>query len=464
MARNGGVLFIAVLLIFGTAGFSWAYEPVYNVPPETDWTLVRGPLDGNPLVKSRSGFKTSETVLTRLATKPKWLVSGDLNGDGIDEVVVLTNEGALRVLTLDRGNIRKVSLVVNLSPDSPPVIMKRPASGFPVGIVSVDDEGNLIWIHPWTGKTTQLSRGFSQVTYPVSTDMDGDGYDEILGVNKEGQFTVVLGTNFIKTSNRTVLLPDTRITVGDLDGDGSQEAVALSLPTDEFSMERLGDGTEAQGLAVFTWDGKLIKLVTEFKIRPPQVFEILTPVLADVREDGKKEVVVTTTEEGVGSRLRILRYTNRRFVIERTGPITNGNVWIQPIAVSDLGDSDQKLILAVSDPSGKGTLEAYDPLLPETRWTLEGRISTLFDDRIMETAVVGDFNDDDELELVAPDVTRKNLSLFYLKRNKLTSIDAFYVGNRLLVTNLCPGDFNGDDRTDIAVGFDDGTVVFMFGR
>ncbi len=463
MARNRGAIFTALLLLFGTAGFSWAYEPVYNVPPETDWTLVRGPIDGNPLVKSRSSFKTTKTVRTRLATVPKWLVSGDLNGDGSDEAVVLTNEGVLRVLTLDRGNIRKVSFVVNLSPDSPPVVLERPASGFPVGIVSVDDDGNLIWIHPWTGKTTQLSRGFSRLTSPVSTDMDGDGNDEIIGVNEKGQFTVILGTNFVRTSSRTVLLPDTRITVGDLDGDGRKEAVAFSLPTDKFSMERLGDEIEAQGLAVFTWDGSLIKLVTEFKVKSPVVFEGLTPILADINEDGEMEVVVTTTEEGVGSRLQILKYSRRRIIVDRTGPVINGNVWIQPIAVSGLGNSDQKFIMAVSDPSGKGTLEVFYPLLPETRFTLKGKISTHLEDRVMETAVVGDFNDDGYVEIIAPDETQKSLSIFYLEKTVLRSVH-ITTGNQKLVTNLCPGDFNGDDRTDIAVGFDDGAVVFLLGR
>jgi len=463
MRTSAGKIFIILLLVLLLPESTWSYEPVYNVPPETDWPMVRGPLDGNPVVNSRSGFRTSETVLTRLSTTPKWLVSGDMNGDGNDEVVVLTNEGILRVLTLERGNIRRVSFVTNLSKDSAPVILKRPASGFPVGIVGIDDEGNLLWIHPWTGKTTQLSRGFSRLSYPVATDLDGDGSDEIIGVSEKGRFTIVFGTNLVRTDNRTVLLPDTRITVGDLDGDGRKEAVALSLPTEEFSQERLGDAIEALGLAVFTWDGSLIKLVTEFKLRPPKMFEVLMPILADVNEDGKKEIIVTTTEEGTGSRLLILRYSNRRIIIQRSGPVIDGNVWIQPIAFSELGESDQKFIIAVSDPSGKGTLEVYYPILPETRFTLKGEISTLLEGRVMETALVGDFNDDGKFEIIAPDESQQKLRVFYLQNTVLRSTDVV-ITNNTLVTNLCPGDFNGDNRTDIAVGLDDGAVIFLLGR
>jgi len=463
MSRYVGTILIVLVLIPGLGASSRAYEPVYNAPAETDWPMVRGHLDGNPIVTSKSIFRTSETVLTRLANVPKWLVSGDMNGDGNDEVVVLTNEGVLRVLTLDRGNIRRVSFVTNLSKDSPPIVLKKPASGFPVGIVGIDKEGNMLWIHPWTGKTTQLSKGFSRSSYPVAVDLDGDGSDEILGVSEKGRFTIVFGTNLARSDNRTVLLPDTRITVGDLDGDGRKEAVALSLPTEEFSQERLGDGIEAQGLAVFTWDGSIVKLVTEFKIKSPQMFEVLTPILADVNDDGKMEILVTTTEEGAGSRLRTLRYTNRRIVIQRSGPVISGNAWIQPIAVSELGDSDQKFILGVSDPAGKGTLEVYYPLLPETRFTLKGKISTLLSDRVMETALVGDFNDDDKIEIIAPDEFQQKLRIFYLQNTVLRNTDAV-ITNSTLVTNLCPGDFNGDNRTDIAVGFADSAVVFFLGR
>jgi hypothetical protein len=119
--------------------------------------------------------------------------------------------------------------------------------------------------------------------------------------------------------------------------------------------------------------------------------------------------------------------------------------------------------MAVSDPSGEGTLEVYYPLLPETRFTLKGKISTLLEDRVMETAVVGDFNDDGRLELMAPDETQQNLRIFYLENTVLRSID-IAITNYTLVTNLCPGDFNGDERTDIAVGFDNGAVVFLLGR
>lgn len=463
MKKSTGVSLTLLALILATAGSLRAYEPVFNEPPETRWSLVRGHLDGNPIVRSRSAFRTSETVLTRFATVPKWLVSGDMNGDGNDEVAVLTDEGVLRVLTLDRGNIRRVSLVTGLSRDSPPVILERPASGFPPGIVGIDEGGTLLWIHPWTGKTTLLSRGFSPLSYPCVTDLDGDGRDEILAVGEKGQFTVVLGTNQVRTENRADLLPDGRITVGDLDGDGINEAVVLSIPTEEFSPERLGDGTEARGVAVFNWDGSLIKLVTEFKIRPPQVFEVLTPILADVNDDGEKEILVTTTEEDSGSRLRILKFTNRRVVVQRTGPVTSRNEWIQPIAVSELGGSEEKFVIAVSNPSGQGTLEVYYPLLPETRFTLKGRISTLLKDRVMETAVVGDFNDDDRLEIMAPDQSRQRLRVFSLENTVLRDIDAA-ITNSVLVTNLCPGDFNGDGRTDIAAGLEDGTVVFLLGR
>lgn len=464
MRRSALFVLIISALVVPQGVPAVSYQPVLHGEVGLAWSRVMGPLSGNPVVDLSGDLVNGEVIRTRFTDIPRWIVSGDVDSDGNEEAVIMFDDGTLRTAVLERGSLRGKSSVEGLEPDSPPVVLTVDTEAAEKGLLGIDDRGDLISVKEGSGSARRISDGFSRVSYPVAADLDGDGMSEILAIDDEGHLTVVLGRTSRKKEDRTQILPDSRITIGDLDADGALEAVLLTRPSDESSPGRLGDDLEAQGVAVFSWNGRIIDLEDEFTLRPGEFFEDLTPVLADVREEGGDEVVLTVSQEGKGSMIVILSYAGGRLREVHRSPDDRKGRYMQVLGASVLGDSQRKLILAVSGPSASGDLEAFRTDLAATRLSFDGTISTHIEGtRILETALIGDFNGDGEREIIAPDEDRQSISMFMLRKNRFTDSEIF-TGNRSLSSNICPGDFNGDGKVDVAAGFEDGTLIFILGK
>lgn len=444
---------------------SEAYQPVLREKVSVSWGRVMGPLTGNPVVNLRGDLVEGEVVRSRFNDVPKWIVSEDLDSDGIDKAVIMFDDGTLRSLALERGSLRAGSSVKDFNPEVPPIILTTDTKAADRGIIGIDDRGELVYVKPGGQSSSRISDdGFSRVTYPVAADLDGDGKEELLAISDEGLFSVILGRNSRERERAVDILPDSRITVGDLNADGVLEAVALTRPSDGFSPERLGDGIEALGVAVFSFNGRFLDMEDEFELDTGEFFEVLTPLIADVRDGGGSEIVLTVSGEGRGSELIVLSYSGDRLREVRRSSVGREGRYVQALGAAVIGDSDRKLILAVSDPSGGGDLLGFRTDLAATRLSLDSSISThLKGTRTLENALIGDFNGDGKREILAPNEDRKSLSLFVLERNRFTDREIF-IGNRTVSSNLCPGDFNGDGKVDVAAGFEDGTVIFILGK
>ena len=460
------VLFISITTMF-FPGPSHAYQPVLHEKETISWSRVMGPLTGNPIVGMSGDLVNGEVLRTRLSDIPRWIVSGDLDSNGDDEAIIMFDDGTLRTVVLERGSLRTKYTVVGLDPRVPPVVLTVDTPAAERGIIGIDDRGDLVSIRPGSGSSKRVSDdGFSRVTYPVAADLDGDGEMEILAVSDEGYLTVILGRGRAnrKRERRTEIFPASRIAVGDLNGDGHPEVVALTRPTDEVDLGRLGVEKLARGVAVFTWDGKILDLEDEFKLRSGEVFEQVTPILADVGRGEGDEIILTVSRADEGSELVILSYSGKRLHEIHRGPSDRKDRFVQVVGASEMGNSGRKLILAVAGPTDSGDLEAFRTDLAATRITLDDEISTHIEGTIiLEMALIGDFNGDGQRELLAPDESKEEISLFQLRKNRFREIVVF-TGNRAVSSNLCPGDFNGDGKVDVAVGFEDGTLIFILGK
>ncbi len=441
-----------------------AYEPVYHSLEQTRGPMMGGSLESNPVVSLNGDLTGGKSIRIRTSDRPRWIVPGDLDGDGADEALVLFDNGSLRLLRPEDKTISTRWTVEGISAQAPPVILHSKTVAVNEKIIAVSDHGVLRTFGSERGRSSRIADGFSLLTPPVAVDLDGDGTDEIVGVSDEGRFTVVTGRNVTRTDNSTVLLPDTRISVADLNGDGKLEAVAFSMPTDRFSFRRLGDETEAQGVAVFSWDGSIIKLLDEFKLDSSEAFEDLTPILADVYDGPGKEILATVTNEGEGSSIRVLSFAKRRLTEVRTSPVAADKSFIQVLGKSAFGDENRQFIITVANPSGMGDLELFRIDLAATRLVRKDSISThIAGSRNLDLALIGDFNNDGYNDLIAPDETGKTLELFFLEKNRIKETPIL-VSSKRLSTNLCSGDFNGDGKGDLAAGYEDGTIVFLLGR
>lgn len=461
------ILFGIMLPIFVlslTVAIAPAYEPIHRRADQNSTQGMAEQPGSNPIVFLNGDLTGGKSIRVRTSERPRWIVSGDIDEDGVDEALILFENGSLRLMRAGDKTISTIWTVEGISPQSPPVILHSKTAATDERILSVNNRGDLQTLGSERGRSNRITDGFSLLTSPAAADLDGDGTDEIVGVSDEGRFTVVIGRNLTRADNSTTLLPDTRISVGDLNGDGKLEAVAFSMPTDRFGFGRLGDKTEAQGLAVFSWDGKIVKLLDEFKLDSSEAFEDLTPVIVKSRDGPGKEILVTVTDEGEGSSIRVLSFAKRRLMEVRASRVASDKVFIQILGESVFGDDDRRFIIAVTNPSGMGDLELFRTDLAATRLVRKGSISThIGGSRNLGLALIGDFNNDGHNGLIAPDETRSTLDLFSLEKNRIKRTPLL-VGSKRLSTNLCPGDFNGDGKGDLAAGYEDGTIVFLLGR
>ena len=447
------------------SGHAFALEPTLVEDADRAWRSVQGGADGNPVVSFDGDLTGGNVIRERFVDVPAWIVSEDFDGDGSYEAAVQFAEGTLRILSLSNGRFRTIATVRKMAPGASPVVLASFGGKPTGGLIGIDNRGDLVSIDHETGRTRRLASGFSTLSHPVTADLDNDGDKEIVAVSDEGFMTVIKGRIQTRTDKSVQLLPDTRITVADLDGDGILEIAAFSRPTDDLSPGRLGDDLEARGLAIFSWDGRTLRLESDFELPDGQVFEMLTPIIAGTGGADNPVLMLPVTEKNKGTQIRSYSYNRGRLREKRKGLVSDEDQWIHILGSSRLGDGQRVYLLtALVSEDDEGDLELYRLDLAQRRITLSSSLSThLSGSRLLEVALIGDMDQDGEIELLAPGKRRSSLVVYSLDRNRLKEKEVFNSSGKI-GTNLCPGDFNGDGVSDIIFGLDDGTLIVLLGQ
>ena len=446
-------------------GHALALEPTLVEEVDRAWRSVQGVADGNPVVLFDGDLTDGNVTRERFVDVPAWIVSEDFDGDGLYEMAVQFAEGTLRIMSLSEGRFRTIATVRKMAPGTPPVVQSSFGGEPTGGLIGIDERGDLVSIAYETGRTKRLASGFSTLSHFVAADLNGDGNTEIVAISDEGFMTVVKGRTQTRTDKTVQLLPDSRITVADLDGDDILEIAVFSRPTDDFSPSHLGDDIEAQGLAVFNWDGRTLRLQSDYDLPDGQIFEMLTPIIVGTDSDDGPVLMLPVTEEKKGTQIRSYSYSSGRVREKRKGPVSDEDQWVHILGSSKLGTGEKNyLVTALISEDDEGDLELYRLDLSQTRITLRSSVSThLSGSRLLETALIGDMDQDGGIELLAPGKGRSSIEIYSLDRNRLKGKEIFNSSEKI-GTNLCPGDFNGDGTSDIIFGLEDGTLVILQGE
>jgi hypothetical protein len=275
---------------------------------------------------------------------------GDIDGDGIGEIVVTTHQ----IATFASGKIYAFEINGNI------------VTGFPV----ITEGGG--------------------VRTPVLADLDGDGALEIIIAVRNWPEGLVYafhgdGTIFPGWPQRMDYVPGSDVAVGDITGDDIPEIVVESY----------------YGLHAFTFDGFLMD---GFPYMPglSRVFSYSTPVLADIDGDGLREIICGdhSLENGTGA----------IHIVKNDGTSLDGwpkttNSWIYgPPSVGDI-NGDGLLDIAVGDQtlSVSPTNRIY-AWTAETGAPLPGfPIEDIFG--VNSQIILADIDGDDQIELIFDDNT-----------------------------------------------------------
>ncbi len=211
-------------------------------------------------------------------------------------------------------------------------------------------------------------------------------------------------------------LPDGRVVVE------QSIAAALVQPTERNRHGALGDEIEAAGVEwvdTCTGEGQVIE------VAETDVIEGISPLIADVDNDGQVELVVTLSNSTVGAWLAA--YELDGTLVAESDPIGQGNRWRNQLGVGPFGPDGQIELISVRTPHIGGTVEAFrlvtttaengeEPGNPETISAFvpvaespPGYTSHIIGETNLSLAIAVDANGDSIPDIITPTADRQRV-------------------------------------------------------
>lgn len=213
-------------------------------------------------------------------------------------------------------------------------------------------------------------------------------------------------------------IPDS--TIATASGKGIVSA-KLTCATDRYAHGVLGDAIEAACLVVE--DENNASYVIE--LPQSQVFEDLTPRIADIDGNGINDVVVVRSDWQGGAALAVYTIENKAAVeLVSTPPIGNANRWLAPVGVADFNNDGRPDIAYVQTPHIGGILKVWSITNNgfEQIAQLRGFSNHAIGSTRVSTAKIVDHNDDGVMDIALPDQRRAN-TVWVTLSPELTVID-----------------------------------------
>jgi hypothetical protein len=330
--------------------------------------------DGNRVVAGAGNLPQRAPLDIALSGEPAWITALPYE-DGVLWTAVLT-DGATQAFSVADRQVTEVFIEPQRLPAGMPPLL-------------VVQEGDPRFVVP--------AADFSAITHPVL-------------INDEGDIAYISGTGDLLIEQAGSLatlpinaLPDARILV-----DEAGRLLLLTDPTTDYGHGVLGDEIEAAGITLVETD-PVPRVANKILVDEPYVIEGIAPLWADLDGDGRREIIVTRTNEAAGA--QIVAYAEDGALLA-TGPaIGRGYRWRHQLAVAPFGPNGEIEIVDVLTPHIGGTVEFYrwagDTLAIDA--SANGYTSHVIGTRNLDMAVAGDFDGSGQLSLLLPNQARTEL-------------------------------------------------------
>jgi len=333
---------------------------------------------GNHLAGGSDDLLNAHVLDIPLEGNPFWLVSAPFRGDAV--VAAVMDDGKVQAFKISGQTYEPFEITPNQLP-----------AGMPPALAV--SETNIQLIAP--------PDDASPLSNPLILQ------DKLFYIGMNGD--LILNDSASRTRLPINALTDGRILV-----DENNRLLILTQPTNRYDHGILGDGLEASGITLIETEPELRVIIT-IPIEPPDVIEGLSPIWADIDNDGLRDVVITLSNNQSGS--RIAAYREDGILLAESLPIGLGHRWRHQIAVAEFEANMPPLLADVRTPHIGGIVEflQYNNGKLDIVKEIRGFSSHSIGSRNLDSAIAGDFNNDGNAELLVPDQPHANLGIISIE-------------------------------------------------
>jgi len=191
--------------------------------------------------------------------------------------------------------------------------------------------------------------------------------------------------------------------------DAGQVAVYAAASDTRYVHGIMGDDLEGSQLVVLSVTDSGFEIAAQVELPGADVFEGISPLWADVDDDGAAELVATVSNGDSGAWLRV--YEANGDVLANSRVIGQGFRWRHQLAVAPFGINSETQIADVRTPHIGGMVEflSLDGAALVVNNAQLGYTSHVIGSRNLDMGLAGDFDGSGKPELVITDQARQNV-------------------------------------------------------
>ena len=245
-------------------------------------------------------------------------------------------------------------------------------------------------------------------------------------------------------------LPDGRVATGT----GDIAKAWYSEPTQRYKHGVLGDKIEAGALKVVNERGEIYT----FRLPKTQVFEDITPRLADLDGDGKTEVITILSSVTQGASIAIFHLNGNAFIKAGQTPyIGLKNRWLNIAGIDRFTGNSNPEIAIVVRPHLDGLLQFYKFKSGklELLASASGYTNHIIGSKELRLSTSLDVDQNRKQDLIIPSLNRRELVIIGVIRNRFDEVIRIPLPAKIDKA-IATREVNG--QTQLVVGLDDDKI------